>query len=120
MTNSMSIQIPKKQKQGKTFAKAIIPLWPRATWAPEKENANGEKARRLKVKLQGNLNGKNYVKSFKIYMSGTPKEWILWRQDFNKVCIGMSLSTGPAYHRMIPQLLSDKSLKEFERVLGTT
>jgi hypothetical protein len=121
MTNSMSKQIPKKQKQGKTFAKAVIPLWPRATWVPEKENADGEKARSLKVELStepGNLNGKDYVKSFKIYRSGTPKEWILWRQDFNEVCVGMSISTGPAYHRMIRQLLSDKPLKEFERLLG--
>jgi hypothetical protein len=75
-------------------------------WVPEKENADDEKARSLKVKLStasSNLNGKDYVKSFKIYRLGTPEEWILWRQDFNKVCVRMSLSTGPAYHQMIHQ-----------------
>jgi hypothetical protein len=71
-----------------------FPLWPRATWVPEKENADGEKARSLKVEIStkpGNLNGKDHIKSFKIYRSGTPEEWILWRQDFNEVCVGMSL-----------------------------
>jgi hypothetical protein len=77
MTNSMSKPIPKKQKSAKAFANPIIPLWPRATWVPEKENQAGEKARSLKLTLStepGNLNGKTLVKSFKIYRAGTPEE----------------------------------------------
>jgi hypothetical protein len=57
----MSKPILKKQKQVKAFAKAIIPLWPRATWVPEKENSVGEKTRSLKLKLStepGNKEGK--------------------------------------------------------------
>jgi hypothetical protein len=115
MTNLKSKPIPKKQRQIKAFAKAIIPLWPRATWVPEKENSIGEKTRSLK--LERYKDGKTLTKSFKIFRSGSPEEWILWRTDFNKVCVGMSISTRPACSRMIRQVLLDKPLKEFERVL---
>jgi hypothetical protein len=118
----MSKPIPKKQRQVKSFAKAVIALWPRATWVPDKENADGEKTRSLKLTLStepGNLNGKNYSKLFKIYRSGTPEEWILWRRDFTEVCTGMALTTGPSHNRMIHQLLTDEPLKEFERALAT-
>jgi hypothetical protein len=66
----MSKPIPKKQKQVKAFAKAIIPLWPRATWVPEKENSVGEKTRSLQLKLStepGNKQAKTLAKSFKIF-----------------------------------------------------
>jgi hypothetical protein len=122
MTNSMSLPIPKKQKQVKAFAKAIIPLWPRATWVPDKENSVGEKTRTLKLELStepGDKDGKTLTKSFKIYRSGTPEEWILWRKDLDEVCVGMSISTGSARVRMVRQMLSDEPLKEFERMLAT-
>jgi hypothetical protein len=43
----MSKPIWKKQRQVKAFAKAIILLWPRAMWVPEKENLIREKTRSL-------------------------------------------------------------------------
>jgi hypothetical protein len=110
MTNSMSLPIPKKQKQVKAFAKAIIPLWPRATWVPEKENSVGKKTRSLKLELStepGDKDGKTLTKSFKIYRSGTPEEWILWRKDLDTVCVGMSISTGSARVQMFRQMLSE-------------
>ena len=122
MTNSLSKAIPKKNKAVTGFAKPITPLWPRATWVPDKENADGEKMRSVKLTLStepGNLNGKNYTKLFKIFRSGNPEEWILWRRDFDEVCVGMSLTTGPAHNRMIRQLLVDEPLKEFEHKLAT-
>jgi hypothetical protein len=100
----MSKPIPKKQRQIKAFAKDIIPLWPRATWVPEKENSIGEKTRSLKSELStepGNKDGKTIIKSFKIFRSGSPEEWILWCTDFNEVCIGILISTGPACNRII-------------------
>ena len=122
MTNALSKPIPKKQKPVKAFAKAIIPLWPRATWVPEKENSNGEKMRSLKLELStepGNKEGRTLSKVFKIFRSGSPEEWILWRSDFAEVCVGMSIASGSARNRMVRQLLSDEPLKEFERVLET-
>jgi hypothetical protein len=123
MTNSLSKPIPRKPRQVKAFAKPIIPLWPRATWVPEKkENSAGEKTRSLKLELStepGTLNGKTITKSFKIYRAGTPEEWILWRRDFNEVCTGMSVTSGAGRNRMVRQLLSDEPLKEFERKLST-
>lgn len=65
-----------------------------------------------------NKEGKTLTKSFKIFRSGSPEEWILWRTDLDEVCVGMSITTGPARNRMIRQLLSDEPLKEFERVLA--
>jgi hypothetical protein len=56
---------------------------------------------------------------FKIFRSGSPEEWILWRQDFNEVCTGMLLTTGPSHNRMIRQLLTNEPLKEFELKLST-
>jgi hypothetical protein len=122
MTNPVSKPIPKKQRQVKAFAQAIILLWPRATWVPEKENSVGEKTRSLKLELStkpGNLNGKTLTKSFKIYRSGTPDEWMLWCHDYNEVCIGMSITTGSGCDWMVHQKLSDKPLKEFEQMLTT-
>jgi hypothetical protein len=80
MTNSLSKPFSKKQKPTRAFAKAIIPLWPRATWVPEKEYVNGEKMRSLKLRLStepGNVNGRTLTKIFKISHSGLPEEWIL-------------------------------------------
>jgi hypothetical protein len=42
MPNSMSKPILKKQRQVKAFAKAIIPLWPRATWVPRMKTGINE------------------------------------------------------------------------------
>ena len=122
MTNALSKPIPKKAKPVRAFARAIIPLWPRATWVPEKENSVGEKMRSLKLELStepGNKEGRTLSKSFRIFRSGSPEEWILWRSDFAEVCIGMSITSGSARNRMVRQLLSDEPLKEFERVLET-
>jgi hypothetical protein len=63
--------------------------------------------------------GKNITKSFKIFRSGNPEEWILWRRDFNEVCVGLDVQTGAGHIRMVRQLLSDEPLKEFERMLAT-
>jgi hypothetical protein len=120
MTESMSEPIPKKLRQVKAFAKAMIPLWPSSTWIPEKENSIGEKTRSLKLELStepGALMGKNITKSFKIFRSGNPEEWILWRPDFTEVCAGPDAQTGAGCIRMVRQLLSDEPLKEFERML---
>jgi hypothetical protein len=50
----MSKPIPKKQRQLKAFAKALIPLWPRATWVSEKETQtiNGARQQRRKNSCQ--------------------------------------------------------------------
>jgi hypothetical protein len=122
MTDTMSKPIPKKRRQVKAFAKAMIPLWPSSTWIPEKENSIGEKTRSLKLELSaepGALMGKNITKSFKIFTSGNPEEWILWQRDFNEVCVGLDVQTGAGCIRMVRQLLSDEPLKEFERMLAT-
>jgi hypothetical protein len=123
MTNAMSKPIPKKQRPSKAFATPIIPLSPRATWVPEdKENQAGEKTRKIKLTLStepGNLNGKTLNKEFKIFRTGSPEEWILWRRDFNEVCVGMNITSGANHNRMVRQLLSDEPLKEFERLLAT-
>jgi hypothetical protein len=122
MNNALSKPVPKKPKPLRAFAKAIIPLWPRATWVPEKENANGEKMRSLKLTLStepGNLQGRTLNKIFKIFRTGSPVEWILWRTDYEEVCVEMSVTTGSARNRMVCQMLSDEPLKEFERVLAT-
>jgi hypothetical protein len=123
MTNGLSKEpIPRKPRPIKAFARPIIPLWPRATWVPEKENAAGEKMRSLKLELStepGNKEGKTLTKSFKIFQAGSPEEWILWRTDYNEVCTGMSITNGAAKNRMVPQMLSDEPLKEFKRTLAT-
>ena len=123
MTNFMSKNVPRKPtKPIKAFAKPIIPLFPRAKWVPEKENSVREKMRSLKLELStepGNTNGKTLTKSFKIFRSGSPEEWILWRKDYNKVCTGMSITLGAARNRMVRQMLSDEPLKEFKRTLST-
>jgi hypothetical protein len=67
----------------------------------------------------GSLNGKTITKSFKIYRTGSPAEWILWPHDFEEVCTGMSIQTGSRRNQMVRQLLSDEPLKEFERKLAT-
>jgi hypothetical protein len=112
---------PKKLMQVKAFAKATIPLWPSSTWIPEKENSICEKTRSLKLELStepGALMGKNITKSFKIFRSGNPEEWILWRRDFNEVCVGLDVQTGAGCVRMARQLLSDEPPKELERMLA--
>jgi hypothetical protein len=77
MTNSTSKATPRKQKMA-----PMIPLWPRATWAPETlKNQAGEKTRKVKLTLStepGNENGKTLTKEFKIFRTGSPEEWILW------------------------------------------
>ena len=119
----MSKPIPRKVSvQAKMLAKPIIPLWPRATWVPDKENSVGEKTRSLKLTLStepGIVNGKTLTKSFKIFRNGTPEEWILWRMDLEEICVGMSIVSGSNRNRMVRQLLSDEPLKEFERKLAT-
>jgi hypothetical protein len=118
----MSKPIPKKLRQVKAFAKATILLWPSSTWGPEKKNSIGEKTRSFKPELSaepGALMGKNILKSFKMFRSGNPEEWILWQRDFNEVCAGPDVQTGAGYVRMVRQLLSDEPLKEFERMLAT-
>jgi hypothetical protein len=84
MTNSMSKAMPRKQKMAKAFAAPMIPPWPRATcWAPETlNNQAGKKTRKMKLTLStepGNENGKTLAKEFKIFRTGGPEEWILWR-----------------------------------------
>ncbi len=77
--------------------------------------------RRLQLELStepGNSNGKTLTKSLKIFRSGSPEEWILWRTDYNEVCTGMSITLGAARNRMVCQMLSDEPLKEFERTLS--
>jgi hypothetical protein len=49
MTNSMSKPIPKKPEVQRAFAHPMIPLWPRATWVPDKANEAGEKTHSLKL-----------------------------------------------------------------------
>jgi hypothetical protein len=123
MTNAMSKAIPRKQKMTKAFAAPIIPLWPRATWAPEdSKNQAGEKSRKIKLTLStepGNLNGKTLNKEFKVFRAGTPEEWILWRRDFTEICAGMAITTGSNRIRMVRQLLSDEPLNNFETRLAT-
>jgi hypothetical protein len=118
----MSKPIPRKPRPVKAFARPIIPLWPRVTWVPEKENATGEKMRSLKLESStepGNKYGKTLSKSFKIFCSGSPEEWILWHADHNKVCTGMAIATGSTKNKMVCQMLSNEPLKEFKHVLAT-
>jgi hypothetical protein len=118
----MSKLIPKKPRSIKAFSKAIIPLWPRATWVPEKENSIGEKMRSLKLELStepGNLQALTIFKSFNIFQLSSPEEWILWCTDYDKVCVGMSITTGSARNRMVRQMLADEPLKEFKQMLTT-
>ncbi len=78
--------------------------------------------RSLKLELStepGNKDGKTLTKSFKIFRSGSPEEWILWRADHNEVCTGMSIATGSSKNWMVCQMLSDEPLKEFERSMAT-
>ncbi len=78
--------------------------------------------RSLKLELStepGNKDGKTLTKSFKIFRSGSPEEWILWRADHNEVCTGMSIATGSSKNWMVRQMLSDEPLKEFERTMAT-
>ena len=123
MTNSMSKAMPRKQEMAKAFAAPIISLWPRATWAPETlKNQAGETNRKTKLTLLtelSNANGKTLTKEFKIFRTGSPKEWILWRQDFNKICTGMAITAGSNRNRMVCQLLSDEPLSQFETRLAT-
>jgi hypothetical protein len=78
--------------------------------------------RSLKLELStkpGNKDGKTLTKSFKIFRSDSPEEWILWRADHNEVCTGMSIATGSSKNWMVCQMLSDKPLKEFEQTMAT-
>jgi hypothetical protein len=60
MTNSMSKATPRKQKMAKAFAAPTIPLWPRATWAPETlKNQATEKTRKIKLTLSTEPKWKN-------------------------------------------------------------
>jgi hypothetical protein len=82
----------------------------------------GKKTRSLKLELfvePGNKEGNTLTKSFKIFRSGYPEEWILWRTDYNKVCVDMSITLGAARNRMVRQMLSNKPLKEFRQTLST-
>jgi hypothetical protein len=124
MMNYFSKHIARKQSRPvKASVKAIIPLWAWAMWVPEKENAAGKKTRSLKLELStdtGNKEGKTLTfKSFKIFCSGSLEEWILWPMDYNKVCVGMSITLGAARNQMVCQILSDKPLKEFDQMLST-
>jgi hypothetical protein len=119
MIDALSKPIPKKQKPAKAFASPIIPLWPRATWDPEdKENLDGENARKIKLTLStepGNLNCKTLNKEFKMFRTGGSEEWILWSREFDKICTGMEPMEGANHNGMVRQLLSDEPLKEFEQ-----
>jgi hypothetical protein len=123
MTNSMSKATPRKQKIAKAFAAPMIPLWPRATWAPETlKNQAGENTRKIKLTLltePGNENGKTLTKEFKIFRTGGPEEWILWQRDFKEICAGMAITVGSNRNRMVRQLLSDEPLSQFETRLAT-
>jgi hypothetical protein len=117
LTNALSKPIPKKQKLAKAFASPIIPLWPRATWAPEdKEDLAGQKDQAMTLLTEpGNVNGKTLNKEFKTFKTGGPEEWILWHsRDLNEICTGMVAVEGDNHNRMVQQLMSDKPLKEFE------
>jgi hypothetical protein len=117
VTNEVPEPIPKKLRQIEAFAKATIPLWPSSTWVPEKQNSIGEKTRSLKLESStepGASVGKNTTKSFEIFRSGDPEEWMLWRRDFNEVCVGLDVQTGAGCIRMVRQLLSDEPQKNLE------
>jgi hypothetical protein len=65
-----------------------------------------------------NENGKTLTKEFKIFRTGAPEEWILWRRDFNKICAGMAMTVGLNRNQMVRQLLSDEPLSQFETRLA--
>jgi hypothetical protein len=67
----------------------------------------------------GNENGKTPTKEFKIFRTGSPEEWILWRRDFNEICTDMAMTTGSNRNRMVCQALSDEPLSQFETRLAT-
>jgi hypothetical protein len=107
----------------KAFAAPTIPLLPRATWAPEtQKNEAGEKTRKTKLTLltePGDENGKTLAKEFKIFRTGSPEEWILWRRDLNEICTGTAMTAGSNRNRMVHQLPSDEPLSQFETRLAT-
>jgi hypothetical protein len=102
VTDAVSEPIPKKLRQIKAFANATIPLWPSSTWVPEKEKSIGQKTRSLKLEFStepGASMGKNITKSFKIFRSGNPEEWMLcWRRHFNEACVGLDVQTCQVFH----------------------
>jgi hypothetical protein len=77
MTNSTSKATPRKQKMAKAFAAPMIPLWPRATWAPETlKNQAGKKTRKTKLTLStepGNENGKKSPRSSRSFKQAVLK-----------------------------------------------
>jgi hypothetical protein len=124
--DKLNVQSNAKQAEdGKSVCCSHNPsMWPRATWAPETlKNQAGEKTRKIKLTLStgepGNENGKTLTKEFKIFRTGSPEEWILWHRDFNKICTGMAMTAGSNRNRMVCQLLSDKSLSQFDTRLAT-
>jgi hypothetical protein len=114
MIDALYKPIPKKQKPAKAFASPIIPLWPRATWAPEdKDDLAGENTRKIKSRMlltePSNLRGKTLNKEFKIFRTGGPEELILW---LDKICTGMAIVSGADHNWMVCQMLTDKSFKQ--------
>jgi hypothetical protein len=106
MTNSMYKPIPKNAEAHQSFCNGCHPPLAQSHLGTREGNSNGEKTRSLKLVLStepNNKDGKTLTKSFEIFRSGSPEEWILWRTDLDEVCGGMSITTGPARNRMIQQ-----------------
>jgi hypothetical protein len=112
----------KEAEDGKSVCCSHDPSVAKSNLGSSLKNQAGEKTRKTKLTLStepGNENGKTLAKEFKIFRTGSPEEWILWRRDFNEICAGMAITVGSNCNQMVCQLLSDKTLSQFETRLAT-
>ncbi len=55
-----------------------------------------------------------YSLSVPYYASGTPEQWILFRENLSKVLVGQNITAGPPTSAMTRDILKGSSLVKFE------
>ena len=81
--------------------KPPLPLQPEDLQEPKK----GEY---VKLDLRSNPtdeNSETFAVDVRFFDSGTPRQWINWCKDFEKVILGHNLHTGPSKYNMAQTLL---------------
>ena len=87
----------------------VVPLF-------DKEQPKVKKGDFLKIDIRSvpeDPNSKTFTLDVPFFQSGTPKQWLDFKKNFEKVRVGQNLTTGPAQHQMARTLLKGKALHVF-------
>ena len=82
----------------------------------DEEQPKAKKGDFLKIDVRSvpeDPNSETFVLDVPFFQSGTPKQWLDFKKNFENVRVGQNLTTGPAQYQMARTLLKGKALCVF-------